>query len=106
MAGKDAPNSFNPRDYRRVFSQQDKKAVVYVNWQTNQKEKFNCTLRFFDADNRPISESKSREFSLAPGKFITSTWDIPVENMPPGIYRVDLILDGQIAWRDFLRITN
>jgi hypothetical protein len=107
MSGKDGANSFNPTDYRNVFSHRDGKAVLYVSWKSLAKEKLNCVVRLFDADNKPLSESKSREVSLAPGKYApNATWDISLGSMSPGVYRVDLVLNGQTAWRDFLRITD
>lgn len=103
---KDRGGLPSPRDYKRVFSRRDKEAVAYVNWQAQSKEKFSCILRLFDADNKLVSESKSRELSLAPGKYMSTTWDISVGSMFPGIYRVDLVLDGKTAWRDFFRVTD
>lgn len=103
---KDRGGLPSPRDYKRVFSRRENQAVAYVNWQTQSKEKFSCILRIFDADNKLVSESKSRELSLAPGKYMSTTWDIPVGSMAPGIFRVDLVLDGKTAWRDFFRITE
>jgi hypothetical protein len=35
-----------------------------------------------------------------------TTWDITVGKMPPGIYRVDVVLNDKTAWRDFLRVTD
>jgi S1-C subfamily serine protease len=95
-----------PRDYKRVFSRLDIKPVVYVSWQGAEKEKFTCVLRLFSTDNKLISESKPRDMSLAPGKYVTTIWDIPAAKMPAGIYRFDLVLNGKTAWRDFFRITE
>jgi len=95
-----------PTDFKRVFSRRDNKGVMFVNWQGVSKEKLNCALRLFNADNKVISESKPREVSLTPGKYVTTTWDLPVGNMPPGIYRVDVVLNDNTAWRDFIRVTN
>ncbi len=95
-----------PRDYKRVFSRRDSKPVVHVTWQGVEKEKFTCVLRLFNTDNKLISESKPRDMSMAPGKYMTTTWDIPAAAMPAGIYRFDLVLSGKTAWRDFFRIVD
>jgi hypothetical protein len=95
-----------PSDYRRVFSHRDNKATVYVTWQPRAKEKLHTVLRWFDADNKLISESKARELSLSPGNWSTTVWEVPVSSMPAGIYRVDLVLNDKTAWRDFFRITE
>jgi hypothetical protein len=103
---KGVANALAPKGFGRVFSRRDNKAVMFVNWQGGSKEKLNYELRLFNADNKVISESKPREVSLAPGQYVTTTWDIPIGSMPPGIYRVDLILESKTAWRDFFRVTD
>jgi hypothetical protein len=103
---KDPGNTLTPKGFKRVFSRRENKATMYVNWQTTSKEKVICVLRLFGADNRQLSESKPREVSLGPGKYVATTWDIPIGAMPDGIYRVDLILNDKTAWRDFFRITD
>jgi len=104
---KDSPGGGpSPSDYRRVFSHRDNKAVVYVSWQPRAKEKLHSVLRWFDSDNKLISESKPRALSLSPGNWLTTVWEIPVNNIPLGIYRVDLVLNDKTAWRDFFRVAE
>lgn len=95
-----------PADYRRVFSHRDNKATVYVTWRPSAKMKLHSVLRWFDSDNKLVSESKARELSLSPGNWAATVWEIPVNNMPAGIYRIDLLLNEKTAWRDFFRITE
>jgi hypothetical protein len=103
---RDQSNTLGPRDFKRVFSRRDNKAAVYANWQNYSKEKLTSALRLFTADNKLLSEAKSRELSLGPRKQTTSTWDIPVGSLSPGIYRVDLLINEKTAWRDFFRVTD
>ena len=51
-------------------------------------------------------ESKPREISLAPGKYMTTTWDMAITTIPAGIYRVDLVLNDKTAWREFFRVSE
>ena len=95
-----------PRDYKQVLSHKDKKAAFYVNWQNSNKEKFSCVLQLFNADNKMLTESKSREVSLGPGKEVFTTWEIPVTAMPAGIYRVDLVVAGKPGLREFFRVAD
>lgn len=106
MAGKDRASGFIAKEYKRVFARRDTNVTVYVSWQTTSKEKLICTLRLFNMDNKAIDQSKPREISLGPGKYMETTWDIPFKTMPSGIYRVDLVLNDKIAWRDFFRIAD
>jgi len=106
MVAKEPGSTPTPADYKRVFSRRDSKAVVYITWQPYTKEKLSSVLRLFNADNKLISESKPRELSLAPGKYMTSVWDIAIAGTAAGIYRVDLMLNDKTAWREFFRITE
>lgn len=93
-------------DYRQVFSHHDTHASVFVNWTPSQKQKTTCELRLYNLDNVLMTESKPRQLSLAPGKYMSTIWNVPVASMAPGIYRVDLVLGTQTVWRDFFRVTE
>lgn len=63
-------------------------------------------LRVFDSDNRKVAESKPDNLNLSPGNFLASSWDVPVENFAPAIYRVEVSFGEQVACRDFFRVTD
>jgi hypothetical protein len=104
--GKDSGSIPFPRDSKQIFSKRDNKAAVYINWQTSTKQKVSYTLRVFTADNKMISASKLQEISLAPGKYASTNWDLPVGLMSPGIYRIDLLINDKTSWREFIRVTE
>ena len=76
---------------------------MYVNWIPSKKQKVTSEIRLFNLDNKMLVSSKPKELSLSPEKFMTTTWEIPVGNMSPGIYRIDLAVDSQVVWREFFR---
>jgi len=78
---------------------------MYVNWQTTSKEKLIAYCGYL-APTINCSARPNHAKSPGPGKYVATTWDIPVGVMPAGIYRVDLILNDKTAWRDFFRITD
>lgn len=104
--GKDSGNIPLPRNSKQIFSKRENKASVYVNWQTTTKEKVMCSLRFFSAENKLIGSSKQQEVSLAPGKYASTSWDFPLAQLTPGIYRVDLLINDKTSWREFIRVTD
>jgi len=104
--GKDTGGIPFPRNSKQIFSRRDNNAAVYVNWQSSTKEKVAYILRLFTADNKMISASKPQEVSLAPGKYASTSWDLPVGSLPPGIYRIDLLLNEKTSWREFIRVTE
>jgi S1-C subfamily serine protease len=95
-----------PSGTAQVFSRRDNKAVVLVNWRPVAKQKFPTTLRIFTADNKMISNAKTQNVSISPGVYTATSWDLPVGLMAPGIYRLDLLINDQTSFREFIRITE
>jgi hypothetical protein len=104
--GKGANRPSVPREYRSIFSRREGRATVSVNWQPTSKAKGKAVLRVFNSDNQKVAESKPQNLSLSPGNSLTSSWDVPLENLPPAIYRADLLFEEQTVWRDFFRVTD
>ena len=105
-SGKGANRINAPHEYRWIFSRREGHATVFVNWQPTSKAKGKAMLRVFDSDNRKVAESKPDNLNLSPGNFLASSWDVPVENFAPAIYRVEVSFGEQVAWRDFFRVTD
>ena len=103
---KDTDSPLGARDYREIFSRKDQKGSLHVNWIPSKRQKVTCEIRLFNLDNKMLVSSKPKELSLSPERFMTTTWEIPVGNMSPGIYRIDLALDSQVVWREFFRVTE
>ena len=103
---KDADSPLAARDYREIFSRKDQKGSMYVNWTPSKRQKVTCEIRLFNLDNKMLVSSKPKELSLNPEKFMATTWEIPVGNMSPGIYRIDLAVGAQVVWREFFRVTD
>jgi len=104
--GKDPGSVPFPRDRKEIFSKRDGKGAVYVNWRTGTKQKFSCNLRIFTTDNKMVSTSKLQAVSLAPGKYDSTSWELPVGLMSTGIYRIDLLINDKTSWREFIRVTE
>jgi len=103
---KDPNSAIMAREYREIFSRKDQKGSLYVNWWNVKKQKITCEVRLFNLDNRLLVGSQPKEITLNPDKFMSTAWEIPVGNMAPGVYRVDLVVGPQVAWREFFRVTE
>lgn len=91
---------------RQQFSHRDQKIFVYVNWNENKPYKGTATMSVYDADNRPLGQSKPLKVNLHSGSLSLSSWDIPLATLPVGIYRVDVALGDDVVWRRFFRLTD
>jgi hypothetical protein len=94
------------KDYRQVFRKTEGKASLYVTWDSQTKQKVESQIRLYDLDNKLLTDSKPRQLTVNPGKFMSTVWDIPVGMMQPGMYRADLLVDGAVIWRNFFRVVE
>ena len=96
--------STQPVDQRYEFVPSDKTLTVFVTWNPVDRLKGSATIRMYDLDNRSLGESKPTKLSLRTGQMMMSTWGI---NVPaPGVYRVDALVNGAIAWRGHFRVKD
>jgi S1-C subfamily serine protease len=95
-----------PVDQKSVFSRRDPTVGVFVSWEPKSKIKSTDSLRVYDLDNRVRIESKAARTELRPGQPSFTFTEIPTADLPPGIYRLDILLGDEVAWRMFFRITE
>jgi hypothetical protein len=51
-----------------------------------------------------INEAPNKKkITVNPNKLSHSAWDLTFGNLPAGIYRLDVLLEGDIVWRTFFR---
>ena len=43
---------------------------------------------------------------MTPNKISYSLWDLNLAGLPNGIYRIDVLLDGDYVWRTFFRVVD
>ncbi len=93
-------------DERVEFPRGEPELAMLVVWEPKDKVKTTTTIRIYDVQNRSLARSEPAKINLQPGKRVQTTWKMPINNLPPGIYRIDLVLGEQPAWRAFFRITE
>jgi hypothetical protein len=98
-----------PMEGGEQFSHRDAKMTVYLTWDPKEKGKGMATVRIHDLDNHllnPVEQTKPLRVNFYPGEHPISSWQVGISTLPPGIYRVDVFLDEEPAWRSFFRITE
>jgi S1-C subfamily serine protease len=98
--------TISPMNARQQFSHQDKKIYAYVTWAPTATFKGTTTMAIYDGDNRALGQTKPLKINLHPGNVTSSMWDIPLETLTSGIYRVDVSLGDDIVWRRFFRVVD
>jgi len=95
-----------PVDERSEFRRAEDYCYLYLHWRPRRKGKYLAGLRFFDLDNRAVGSTKPVKLSLAPDQLKSSSWKINFGQMPPGLYRVDVMLNDTPVWRTFFRVVE
>jgi len=93
-----------PLDVRYEFSRRDKKMFLLVMWEPKDKVKSTTTLRIYDNDNHAVAATQRRKANLRPGERFYTTTELPTADFAPGVYRLDVLLGDEPAWRTFFRI--
>jgi hypothetical protein len=101
--GKEIPSLI---DDKFEYSRADASAFVSLIWSPREKVKGLSTIRVYDLDNRLLSEGRPIKVKMSAGE--TKSWssELHLAGLRPGIYRVDLTLDGNPLWRAFFRINE
>jgi hypothetical protein len=62
-------------------------------------------LRIYDVDNHLLNQGDPVKISLRSGETQERAWNFPlVPN--PGIYRADVLVGEEVAWREYFRISE
>jgi S1-C subfamily serine protease len=94
-----------PRDVCE-FSHQDKQVWVTSEWQKRGKvAKGMLAAKVYDDQNRVRIAITPKKVSL-PLSAMRSTFSFPLDQLSPGIYRIDLFWNDNPVWRTFIRLTD
>ena len=94
-------------DDKTEFSRADNQGVLFLTWMPREKRKGRPSLRMYDLDNRLISENQNKKkITVSPNQIKYSLWELDLAALPAGIYRFDVLLEGDIVWRTFFRMVE
>jgi hypothetical protein len=92
-----------PSSSAEVFSMSDRSIHVLMDWFPTERIRGNAVLQVFDAGNNVIGTSPPRKVNFNKGSTVRSSWDVPMVKAP-GLYRIDVTVDGRPYWRAFFRV--
>ena len=94
-------------DEKTEISRSSPECVVFITWLPTEKRKGYPALRIYDLDNRLLSETlNKKKITVTPNKISYSLWELKLAGLPNGIYRIDVLLDGDFVWRTFFRMVD
>jgi len=94
-----------PIDQKSEFSVNEKAMTAFVNWDPKGTIKSLAIVRIYNFDNQLLGETKPLKINLRTGSLSMSIWKFGV---PPkeGVYRADVFLDADVAWRGYFRVVK
>ena len=96
-----------PIDERIEFSRANPQGVLLLTWLPKEKRKGYPALRIYDLDNQLLSEFlNKKKITVDANKLSYSLWELNFAPLQPGIYRMDVLLDGDFVWRTFFRLVE
>lgn len=89
------------------FSRKDKAAWIYTLWQKKEKNaKGLVSAKVYDFRNHLLVDVAPKKISAPDGPPARVAFDFALAGFTPGIYRVDVLWNGQPAWRTFFTVTD
>jgi hypothetical protein len=89
-----------------LLSRRDGAATVQITWDASQQQEGEAIFSVFDVDYRAVVNSVPTKVKVRVGQLPVSVWKFPLANLTPGVYRIDLVFGGGVAWRAFLTLTD
>lgn len=89
------------------FSQgKDKKIAIVTTWFPDKKVKTVYQLQIYDVDNHELAETPLQKISLNVRDTLYTAERLSMTVLPHGMYRIDLVLGGEVQWRSFFRVVE
>jgi S1-C subfamily serine protease len=92
-----------PKEMKVDFTQRDEFATVVIAFQGIQAWKSTAQLRIYDVDNHLLNRGDPIKINLRSGETQERSWSFPLA-MQPGLYRADVIVGEEVAWREYFRV--
>jgi hypothetical protein len=88
------------------FKKSDTSAVVVLTFDKSEAVKTTAQIKLYDFENHPVAAGEVEKISVKKGSGAEQNWDVPVAQLPAGIYRVDIVVGDGVAWRQYFRIAD
>ncbi len=106
QSARKEPGWINPLDEKADFSRARGPFAVILNLRPRAKLRVSANCRIVDLDGRKLGEGKPASAKADVNDTPSYLWQIALAQTTPGIYRVEIVFDGQPVWRTFVRITE
>jgi hypothetical protein len=88
------------------FSRSNGHAAVLLSLDPTRKQKVATTISIFDLDNKAVNQSAPDVSATPGGKLVFLSKALDIGKLEAGVYRLDVVMNGNPVWRTFFRITD
>jgi hypothetical protein len=88
------------------FQHNDNLANALILFSNSESFKSTAVLKLYDMDNRVVVSSSPEKVNVNRGDRAERVWQVPLTNLPSGVYRVDVELSEGVAWRRYFQLTD
>ncbi len=103
--GKPQKGKAFPKEMKVDFTPRDGSATVVVAFQGIEAWKSTAQLRIYDVDNHLLNQGDPVKISLRSGETQERAWNFSLVPKQ-GIYRADVLVGEEVAWREYFRISE
>jgi hypothetical protein len=94
------------RDFKVRFQRGDASASAVIHFENSESFKSIAVTKLFEVDNQLVASGKPEKLNVNRGEPAERMWQLPLTNLPSGIYRVDIELTDGVAWRQYFQLTD
>jgi hypothetical protein len=94
------------RDNQYRFQRSDANASAFVYFANTTAFKSMVILKVYDMDNHLVVSSGPEKVSVNRGEHAERLWQFPIAKFPEGIYRVDVEVADDVAWRQYFKLLD
>ena len=95
-----------PQDERYEFSRTDKQFAIFLLWTPKEKLSGQANFKIYDLNNRMLLTGKPAKLNVRANNVGYTGWQIGIESVPAGTYRLDAVVSEQPVWRTYFTVTD
>jgi hypothetical protein len=95
-----------PQEQKVQFSRREKELFVFIQWDPQVKKDTLARLDVYNSDYRLTVKGVPTKMKFRPGTLLVTTWPLAIDQLPPDVYRADVILGEAPVWRGYVRVTD
>ena len=100
------PTWFNAVEETAIFPRSSRTMTLVLNLRPRSKLRLSANCQILDLDGKLLGQGKPVAVKADVRDTPGYAWQFDLAPAVPGLYRVEVVFDGEPVWRTFIRITG